>query len=174
MNRRGSQAILLARRAPTIKRWSLDARSKGQPGCPFCEVASGSTDAAITESLTEGRSEEKTTNKFRGSIVARWDTNQAALTRKDDERVWKEHRSSQSGGRWHGLCARRGRRIRGEEGQPYWSCAPGGRASESAPSTAAVGPAGVSFLGEQEHQQALREHFAVLDAAQWRPHQPLR
>src|SRR2546423_3768520 len=26
-----SQAILLARRAPTMKRWSLDARSEGQP-----------------------------------------------------------------------------------------------------------------------------------------------
>ena len=26
-----SQTILLARRAPTMKRWSLDARSKGQP-----------------------------------------------------------------------------------------------------------------------------------------------
>jgi hypothetical protein len=26
------QTILLARRAPTMKRWSLDARSEGQPG----------------------------------------------------------------------------------------------------------------------------------------------
>ena len=27
-----SQAVLLARRAPTIRQWSLDARSEGQPG----------------------------------------------------------------------------------------------------------------------------------------------
>src|SRR5439155_2034377 len=32
--RRGSsQTVLLARRAPTMRRWSLDARSEGQPGC---------------------------------------------------------------------------------------------------------------------------------------------
>src|SRR5881409_2928069 len=31
--RRGSsQTVLLARRAPTMRRWSLDARSEGQPG----------------------------------------------------------------------------------------------------------------------------------------------
>jgi hypothetical protein len=28
----GHRTILLARRAPTIKRWSLDARSEGQSG----------------------------------------------------------------------------------------------------------------------------------------------
>ena len=31
----GGQAALCARRAPTMKRWSLDARSKGQSGHPY-------------------------------------------------------------------------------------------------------------------------------------------
>ena len=34
---RGQATILLARRAPTIKRWSLDARSEGQFACPPVE-----------------------------------------------------------------------------------------------------------------------------------------
>ena len=46
---RGSrQAILLARRAPTVKRWSLDARSKGQPG-----------DSLWKDSKSVNRSEQK-------------------------------------------------------------------------------------------------------------------
>ena len=34
---RGDPAILLARRAPTIKRWSLDARSEGRFACSLME-----------------------------------------------------------------------------------------------------------------------------------------
>ena len=34
-SKRGQATILLARRAPTIKRWSLDARSEGQFACPL-------------------------------------------------------------------------------------------------------------------------------------------
>ena len=35
MMRRSRQTVLLARRAPTIKRWSLDARSEEQSVCSF-------------------------------------------------------------------------------------------------------------------------------------------
>jgi hypothetical protein len=34
---RGDPAILLARRAPTIKRWSLDACNEGRFACSFME-----------------------------------------------------------------------------------------------------------------------------------------
>jgi hypothetical protein len=35
--KRGRPGILLARRAPTIKRWSLDARSEGRFACSLME-----------------------------------------------------------------------------------------------------------------------------------------
>jgi len=35
---RGQATLLLARRAPTMERWSLDARSEGWFACPYGEV----------------------------------------------------------------------------------------------------------------------------------------
>jgi len=49
---KGQATILLARRAPTIKRWSLDARSERQVACPYGEVeeSEGSRSTAAVKS----------------------------------------------------------------------------------------------------------------------------
>jgi len=71
---RGQAPILLARRAPTIKRWSLDARSKGQPWpFPLGQVAkfgrpSPGLMARLGESIakqSEGRAGKKDARRGR-------------------------------------------------------------------------------------------------------------
>ena len=62
---RGQATVLLARRATTIQRWSLDARSEGQFACPlwrrrrvrgasFCEQEGQATVHDMREAIMEG------------------------------------------------------------------------------------------------------------------------
>src|SRR2546422_10030775 len=79
--RRGSsQTVLLARRAPTIRRWSLDARSEGQPGYsllgkqrapikPWWTAAVGPTGASFQGILGQ---EGKTTRAVRITQATPW------------------------------------------------------------------------------------------------------